>query len=102
MKKLNVGHDASDVFLLSGELDRNNLNGYWLTRVEDIEQAGLKQPVLVDLSGITHSDTAGLAWIINLLRDCQTQNIQFKLRNVPDTLINLAKISDVEAFLPLQ
>jgi phospholipid transport system transporter-binding protein len=54
------------------------------------------------MSGISHADTAGLAWLINLLKQSRHQNIRFVLKNVPTSLINLAKISDVEGFLSVQ
>lgn len=102
MQKLTVNQTTPGVFLLSGELNRNNVSDCWPNRIQAIKQAVEKQPVIVDLGGLTHADTAGLAWLINLLRDCQTLQMPFNLRNVPQTLINLAKISDVDGFLPLQ
>ena len=102
MQTINVSSPNKGTFLLSGELNRASVNKSWPTSVADIKQAASQQPVILDLVGITQVDTAGLAWLINLLRDCQSQNIQFILCNVPETLINLAKISDVEGFLPLQ
>jgi phospholipid transport system transporter-binding protein len=102
VQTINVSSPNKGTFLLSGELNRSSVNKSWPTRVADIKQAASQQPVILDLVGITQADTAGLAWLINLLRDCQSQNIQFTFCNVPETLINLAKISDVEGFLPLQ
>jgi phospholipid transport system transporter-binding protein len=39
---------------------------------------------------------------MNFLKDNQQQNIHFKLKNIPESLIKLAKISDVEGFLSVQ
>ena len=54
------------------------------------------------MSGVTHSDTAGLAWLMNFLKLNQQQNVQIELKNIPESLINLAKISDVDSFLSVQ
>ncbi|MGO4893299.1 STAS domain-containing protein [Flavobacterium sp. W21_SRS_FM6] len=102
MQLLKVSNDAPNVFLLSGELNRITVNDGWPHRVEEIKKAAKQQPVILDLREIEQVDTAGLAWIINLLRDCKAQNVSFTLKNVPQTLINLAKISDVEGLIPLQ
>ncbi|WP_340678039.1 STAS domain-containing protein [Paraglaciecola sp.] len=102
MQTINVSSPNKGTFLLSGELNRSNVNSNWPSSVADIKQAASQQSVVLDLKGITKVDTTGLAWLMNILRDCRSQNIQFTLDNVPETLINLAKISDVEGFLPLQ
>lgn len=102
MPRLKVSNESPSVFLLSGDLDRITVNSAWPSSVDEIKQAADKQPVTLDLKQVEHVDTAGLAWVINLLRDCSAQNVAFTLKNVPQTLINLAKISDVEALLPLQ
>ena len=97
MQSIRISSPTKGTLLLSGELNLSNVHICWPTRLADIKQA-----VVGDLQGISQADTAGLAWLINLLRDCKSQNIQFTLSNVPETLINLAKISDVDGFLPLQ
>lgn len=102
MSILQVSRPSPGVFLLSGELNRLNVNNSWPKRIEDIKEAASEQPPVLDLKQVTHVDTAGLAWLINLLRDCLAQNARFTITNVPQTLINLAKISDVEGLLPLQ
>ncbi|KXI29216.1 STAS domain-containing protein [Paraglaciecola hydrolytica] len=102
MQNFSVSSPRVGTFLLSGQLHRSNVRSCWPTSLSDIKQAVSQQPVVLDLKSISHVDTAGLAWLINLLRDCKTQDIAFTLANVPQTLINLAKISDVEGFLPLQ
>jgi phospholipid transport system transporter-binding protein len=54
------------------------------------------------MSGVSHSDTAGLAWLMNFLKGNQQQNVHFELKNIPESMINLAKISDVDGFLSVQ
>jgi phospholipid transport system transporter-binding protein len=51
---------------------------------------------------VSNSDTAGLAWLMNFLKDSQQQNLHFELKNIPESLIKLAKISDVDSFLSVQ
>lgn len=102
MANFAVSEKSPGLLLLSGDLDRLNVAGIWPNRLAELKKAAGKQPVILDLKQLAHVDTAGLAWLINLLRDCLVQDVHFTLINVPQTLINLAKISDVEELLPLQ
>jgi phospholipid transport system transporter-binding protein len=92
-------------FVLQGDLNRNSVpfcKHQTLTELSQFSQTSPDQKAILDMSGIAHTDTAGLAWLINLLRDCKQQNILVGLRNIPETLVNLAKISDVDSFLSVQ
>jgi phospholipid transport system transporter-binding protein len=90
-------------FVLRGVLNRETIPQFWPDCLTELAQAQQKSDSLnLDLAGIEHIDTAGLAWLLNLLRDAKQQQIVFSLSNVSPTLLNLAKISDVETFLPLQ
>ena len=102
MANFSVTAQAQGVFSLSGLLDRSSVATIWPERLAEIKQVAAQHAVVLDLQKLTHVDTAGLAWLINLIRDCAAQNTNFSLKNVPTTLLNLAKISDVEGFLPLQ
>ena len=102
MTVVKVTQPAAGVFLLSGELNRNTVNSCWPTSLSDLLHSSKGQTPLIDLAGVSDADTAGLAWLLNLLRDAKKQNITLKLKNVPETIINLAKISDVDGFLSVQ
>jgi len=53
----------------------------------------------VDLSGIELIDSAGLAVLFNLLRDCKQRNITVRFERVPDKLRHLAALSNADALL---
>jgi phospholipid transport system transporter-binding protein len=99
---VNVTQPAAGRFLLSGELNRNTVNSCWRNSISDLLNSSKGETPVIDFAGISQADTAGLAWLLNLLRDANKQNISFTLDNVPETIINLAKISDVDGFLPVQ
>jgi phospholipid transport system transporter-binding protein len=99
----NVTEASNGIFLLSGELNRDTVTHFWPNCLQELLAASHKGDALVlDLIGIKDSDTAGLAWLLNLLRDSKKLNIRFSVKNLPDTIGKLAKISDVDGFLPLQ
>ncbi len=53
----------------------------------------------IDLSGIEVIDSAGLAVLINLLRDCKQHNIKVRFERVPDKLRHLAALSNADELL---
>ena len=103
MSSANVSAAENGVFSLSGELSRDTVSNFWPNSRQDLLLASNKgDAIVLDLAGIQDSDTAGLAWLLNLLRDSKKQSISFTVKNLPDTISKLAKISDVDGFLPLQ
>ena len=104
MTKLEVIESSRGYYILQGELNRNTITkSAALATLKKRDRSETNQDVsILDMSGVSHSDTAGLAWLMNFLKDNHQQNIHFKLKNIPECLIKLAKISDVEGFLSVQ
>ncbi len=53
--------------------------------------------VHVDLSGITECNSAGLALMFEMVKHAHTNNIELQFKNLPDTLLVIAKAYGVEA-----
>ena len=104
MTKLEVVESPKGYYILQGELSRNTIaKSAALAILKKRDLKGASEDIFtLDMSGVSHSDTAGLAWLMNFLKDNQRQNVHFKLKNIPESLINLAKISDVDSFLSVQ
>ena len=54
-------------------------------------------PRVVDLDAVTHTDSAGLALLIEWVR--QTKDTPIIFKNVPAQMLNLAVVSGVQAIL---
>lgn len=54
------------------------------------------------MGDVERVDSAGLAWILNAIRDGKREGINVSLRELPEKLRKLAKISDVDGFLPVE
>ncbi len=72
--------------------------------VEHIDSAQRKQlfsanEVCVDFSNVERIDTAGLAWVLNMLSSFVQQQIQLSFRNIPEQLLNLASLSNAKELL---
>jgi phospholipid transport system transporter-binding protein len=102
--KLQVIDSPKGYYTLQGELNRNTIakSDALATLDQSNDKSANGDVSTLDMSGVSHSDTAGLAWLMNFLKDKQLQNVQFELKNIPESLIKLAKISDVDGFLSVQ
>jgi phospholipid transport system transporter-binding protein len=102
--KLQVIESPKGYYSLQGDLNRNTIaKSDALATLDQSNPKNANDDVCtLDMSGVSHSDTAGLAWLMNFLKVNQQQNVQFQLRNIPESLIKLAKISDVDGFLSVQ
>lgn len=95
---------AENQIKLSGDLTMYSIGKDWWLSTEKHMLANLDKqlPLSFDLQALTRSDSAGLAWLINIVRDSQSKGFKVVFKNIPEELANLAKISDASALLPLQ
>jgi phospholipid transport system transporter-binding protein len=102
--RLEVIESPKGYFTLKGELNRNTIaKSVALTTLEQSNQNNSSaNAYTLDMSGVRNSDTAGLAWLMNFLKGNQQQNVHFEIEGIPESLIKLAKISDVDSFLSVQ
>lgn len=100
---INITDVSSGKVALNGVLDRNTVPSLWPIQTKRLEQAADGDKKLqIDLAGVNHVDTSGLAWLLKLLQETQKQHLDLVFTNAPDNLLKLAKISDVETLLPIQ
>lgn len=94
----------SDGFVVTSALDREHIKQNWwqLLSAKEREELIRAQRCQLNLGQVKRIDSAGLAWLINAMRDTKQQGIQLQLESIPDKLIKLAKISDVEDFLTVE
>lgn len=55
----------------------------------------------LDLSGVTSADSAGVALLIEWVSRARHSKCMLHFRNMPQQVMALARISDVESLLPL-
>ena len=58
--------------------------------------------VTIDLSGVTYVNSAGLALLLEWKRKATAENRIMELHGVPQKLLNIARMSELEEILPLQ
>ena len=52
----------------------------------------------IDLSGVSHADSAGLALLIEWLKNARSQHLKIKYLSMPLQLTALAEISEIKDF----
>lgn len=102
MKGVILTEQGKGHFLIKGDLNRHTVPSCDASIQQRLVTGAVAQKIKIELSGLEHVDTAGLAWLINLLRVFKQSNIQWQLQNIPETMTNLAKISDVDSILSVQ
>ncbi len=85
-------------FLLSGALTFDTVPALWRQSTAQFNNA---DALTLDLQGITHTDSAGLALLIEWMRTARNRNKTIAFRNIPPQMLAIAKVSGVEQILPL-
>jgi phospholipid transport system transporter-binding protein len=86
------------ILVFSGELNRDSVVQYWPFQ----PLQNMQGSIVFDLAGLRHVDTAGLAWLIQVLSQARSKSIQVRLRDMPAQLRSLASVSDVLNLLPTE
>lgn len=86
-------------WLLQGEL------GY-LSVPSVLQHAGVnmlgKEQIKVDLKGVTRADSAGLALLVEWLRESESAGNSIEFVNVPAQLLSIARVCGLEEILSLK
>ncbi len=64
-----------------------------------LSQLGRETEQVVDLSGVTHGDSAGVAVLIECIAAATTAGTGLRYENVPSQMLAIARISDLEDLL---
>lgn len=86
--------ENNDTWRFSGELSFVTV-GYLLT--EFSQRISQSPPKVIDLAEVTRTDSAGLALLIEILKQMKDQSIAF--RHIPSQMLTLAQVSGVQEIL---
>jgi len=86
-------------FLIEGELNMQTVPTLLQAMLSQLPASGSEAHV--DLAGVTRSDSAGLALLVEWLRLAKAGNIRLQFHNLPSQLQEIARVSDLLPILPL-
>jgi len=88
----------ANVIRLSGSLDFYTVPALE-NELDELLRAG--QAITIDLSGVSRSDSAGLALMIEWLKRATLANTELTLLNLPAQMQNITRVSNLDGILPL-
>ena len=92
MNALNLTSDGK--LFVEGEMTFNTVNQLW-----EESQPLLEHIRIIDLKEVKRSDSAGLALLIEWHQYVQRYNGSVTFKNLPVSLLNMAKVSGIHEFL---
>ncbi len=100
MAELQAGvADSGHCLRLAGELSFDTVPD--LVRQGTALMARCSSPVVVDLGDVRRTDSAGLALLVEWMREARRQGKDIRFRNIPEQMRALARVAEVESILPL-
>lgn len=79
---------------------RGNLT--WANADQVLRQPGLLEADAVDLAGVTATDSAGVALLLELQRRASTRRVRLRLLGAPVQLRKMCAFFDVDSLLSFQ
>ena len=86
-------------YLISGTVDFLTVPGL-MQRTTDFFKSykpSAAEKVVIDMSQITDCNSAGLALMLEIVKQARANNIKLHFENLPDTLLTIAKAYGVES-----
>lgn len=60
-----------------------------------------REELIFDLREVNHTDSSGLALLLELLDRGSAQGVSIRFRNMPPSLLGIARLSNAEQLLPV-
>lgn len=94
-----VEKDGQQVMSIAGDLTQSSLKQDFFVELDKIDAEHLQAitKLNVDLQQVDGLDTAGLAWLVNMLKDFNTKSIAVTFSNIPEKLNRLAALSNAKS-----
>jgi phospholipid transport system transporter-binding protein len=99
MADASIEDDGNGRLALAGDLCFATVPKLWLRWRE---LAGGRKTLDVDLCAVRRSDSAGLALLIEGMRYARRTGQSIRFFNIPAQMLEMARVSGLEAILPLQ
>lgn len=85
-----------EVFKINGLINFDTVTHLYKQGTELLEN---NEQVTLDFSKVTHTDSSGIALLLNWLRIARIKGKTFKFANLPGQLLEIANVCEVMPFL---
>jgi phospholipid transport system transporter-binding protein len=91
MNPLTISNQGDGVFIIEGDLTFASIDKKTV-KLCPVTHTPSKS-ITLDLSAVSSTDSAGLALMIEWLKQCRHQRVQLHFKNIPSQLRHLAQLS---------
>jgi phospholipid transport system transporter-binding protein len=81
------------VLALAGELTKHSLRQDLSQLFPDFMR---QRQLVIDLDAVSDVDSAGLAWLVNIIRDCRSGDIALEWSHMHPSVLQLARLSNAQ------
>lgn len=78
-------------FAVEGELDFDSVAGLW----DESLRLFQKPPARIDLAGVKHSNSAGVALLVEWLREAKAKGQELCFVNIPPQMVSIIEVADL-------
>jgi len=90
VSQLNIIKENNGHFVIDGDLTFATIDKQTLKSFSFLKAA---KEITIDLSRVSNTDSAGLALMIEWIKYSRQNRTQLNFKNIPEQLLNLAKLS---------
>lgn len=99
MSEIHIELQGEGRYLLVGELSFNTVP---VISADFAKMANNTDKIVFDLQGVTRTDSAGLALLIDWMRSAHHKHKQIVFKNMPSQMLAVATVSELDDILPLE
>jgi len=85
-------------FAVQGELNLITVGALWKESGRLFQR---QPPAWIDLAGVSHCDSAGVALLIEWLRQARTDGRDLRFANPTPQMLEIVKVTNLDTLLPL-
>lgn len=93
MSKLTIINEEAGRFAVEGELTFSAMDK---KTVSSFAFLAAGKQITLDFGKVGNADSAGLALMLEWIKQARSKRVQLRFRNIPDQLLNLAKLSGLD------
>jgi phospholipid transport system transporter-binding protein len=94
---VSLEQDGSGRFKITGALNFDTVPTVWQTSQRLFQGC---DSLFIDFSGVTHSDSAGLALAMEWMREARVNNKSLRFYLIPAQMLEIARVCGVDQALP--
>lgn len=94
MNTLSIVNEGGGRFIVDGDLTFQTINQKTTYGFAFLKSA---KQITMDLGGVGNADSAGLALMLEWIKQARHKKVQLHFKNIPEQLINIAKLSGLSS-----